>query len=229
MGLLEVILMAVGLAMDALAVSVCKGLAGGKAKLRYSLICGLWFGGFQTLMPLIGFALASTFASYVAFVAPWVSFALLAFLGVKMIIEGVRERNDACGDDECTVGRSAYGFSVMLPLAVATSIDALAVGVTFALGGVSYDVTVLSNIWLYVGIIGIISFVISASGNAAGGGLGAAFGVKFKFLASILGGVILCALGVKFLVEGMIDSVTANAAAEALQTVRIYFITKFQC
>lgn len=212
MGILEVILIAVGLAMDAFAVSVCKGLAGGKIKWKNMLTCGLWFGAFQTLMPLIGFALASTFASYVAFVAPWVSFALLAILGVKMIIEAVKERHNACDGDECAVGRSAYAARIMLPLAVATSIDALAVGVTFALGGVTFDITSLSNIWLYIGIIGVMSFTISAAGNAVGGGLSSAFGVRFKFFAALLGGVILCALGVKFLIEGIIDVTTVQAA-----------------
>lgn len=204
MGITEVVLIAVGLAMDAFAVSVCKGLSGGKIRLKHCLLCGVWFGGFQMLMPLLGFVLASTFAAYVAFVAPWVSFVLLVFLGVKMIVEGVRGRNNLCADDDCRSGESVFKPSVMLPPAIATSIDALAVGVTFALGGVSYDITLLANVWLYVGIIGLISFIISALGNAAGGGLGAAFGIRFKFVAAILGGTILCSLGIKFLIEGII-------------------------
>lgn len=228
MDITEVVLLAVSLAMDAMAVSVCKGLAGGKVKFTKMLLCGVWFGVFQMIMPLIGFALVGIFANYIAeylkFITPWISFALLVFLGVKMIIEGIKERNvapthetdDAAKADGKADGNGKqrkkwnreYGFVTMLLAAIATSIDALAVGVTFAFNGVSYDITVLSNIWLYIAIIGVMTFVISAIGNAIGGGLNAAFGIKFKFIAQILGGAVLIALGIRFLVGGIIGLCT---------------------
>lgn len=198
-------LIAVGLAMDALAVSLCKGLASGNIKIKNMLICGAWFGAFQAIMPLIGFSLASIFSAYIKFITPWISFALLMFLGVKMIIEAVKERNDE-GKEQ-----SDYGFVTMLLLAVATSIDALAVGVTFAFNGATFDITMPGNIWLYIAIIGAATFLIAAAGNAVGSTLGAVIGLRFKLLAGLLGGIILCAIGVRFLVTGIIDVTTSEA------------------
>ncbi len=205
MTIAEVILIAVGLAMDALAVSLCKGLADGKIKIKNMLICGAWFGIFQAVMPLIGFSLASIFSDNIRFITPWISFALLLLLGVKMIVEAIKERKSLSED------KSDYGFTTMFLLAVATSIDALAVGVTFAFNGATFDITVANNIWLYITIIGAATFAIAAAGNAVGSVLGAVIGLKFKFFAGLLGGVILCAIGVRFLVTGIIDVTTVSA------------------
>ena len=229
----EVVLIAVSLAMDALAVSVCKGLAEGKLNFKGIALCGLWFGAFQAIMPLIGFAFASIFSTYIKFITPWISFALLALLGVKTIIEAIKERNScackniptkdsscgckkstedvSCGcnksaeDVSCAKQGSAYSISKMFVLAVATSIDALAIGVTFAFNGVTFGVDTLSNVWLFIAIIGGITLIITSLGNAVGSLVGSAFGKKFNFISELLGGIILCALAVKFLVEGIID------------------------
>lgn len=202
----EVFLIALGLSADAFAASVVKGLANGKISARGMLVCGLWFGLFQAGMPLIGYALASLFSSYIEMITPWISFSLLAFLGVKMIVESILSRRRKEADDvEPKTAKKPYGFGEMLMLAVATSIDALAVGVTFAFNGVVFDITQLHNIWLYIGITGIVTFVLSAAGNGAGSALGSAFGKKFGFVAELIGGAILCALAVKFLVTGIVD------------------------
>ncbi len=182
MSIAELILIAVGLSADAFAVAVCKGLSVREAKLKHYLLIGAWFGGFQALMPLIGYFLGSLFAEYIESVDHWVAFGLLAFLGIKMIVEALR------GESEATDG--SFSFVAMLVLAIATSIDALASGIAFAvLEGV--------NIFLSVAVIGVTTFVFSAAGLK----IGNVFGAKFKTGAEIAGGAILILIGVKILLE----------------------------
>lgn len=183
MSLMELFLIAVGLSMDAFAVSICKGLSVQKAKLSHSLTVGGYFGGFQALMPALGFLLATTFAGLITSVAPWIAFILLALIGGNMI----RESFKSCDCDEEM--DDDFSFKAMLPLAVATSIDALAVGVTFAFLRVSIVPAVC--------FIGIITFVLSTLGTWVGG----VFGSKFKSRAEFAGGVILILMGLKILLE----------------------------
>lgn len=182
MSISELLLIAVGLSMDAFAVSICKGLATKKVGVKHMLIVGLWFGGFQALMPLIGYFLGSTFEEYITRFDHWVAFVLLALIGGNMIREALSGEEEKAND--------SLGVREMLTLAVATSIDALAVGVTFALlPGV--------NIAAAVSFIGVITFVISAAGIKVGN----AFGAKFKSKAELAGGVILILIGLKILLE----------------------------
>lgn len=181
MGLAELFVLAVGLSMDAFAVSVCKGLSLGKIKFRHMCIAGVWFGGFQALMPIIGYFLGSFFADMIAKYAHWIAFGLLLFLGGSMIKE-------AFGGDE-EVDASMDGKSMFL-LAVATSIDALAVGVTFAFLKVS--------IIPAVSFIGLVTFVCSAAGVK----IGSIFGSKYQAKAQVCGGVILIFIGMKIVLEG---------------------------
>lgn len=182
MSISELLLIAVGLSMDAFAVSICKGLATKKVGVKHMLIVGLWFGGFQALMPLIGYFLGSTFEEYITRFDHWVAFVLLAIIGGNMIREALSGEEEKAND--------SLGVREMLTLAVATSIDALAVGVTFALlPGV--------NIAAAVSFIGVITFVISAAGIKVGN----AFGVKCKSKAELAGGVILILIGLKILLE----------------------------
>ena len=184
MGVVELFLLAVGLSMDAFAVSVCKGLSTQKLTWKHYLTIGLWFGGFQALMPTIGYFLGSTFESYITSVDHWAAFVLLAIIGVNMIREGLRK-------DEPEEDQSAsFSFQTMLVLAVATSIDALAVGITFALlPGV--------NLPAAVSFIGATTFLLSAIGLKVGN----VFGLKYKSRAEIAGGAILVLLGLKILLE----------------------------
>ena len=181
MNLAELFLLAVGLSMDAFAVSVCKGLAMKKATLRSMAIVGAWFGGFQALMPLLGYCLGTVFAGYITAFDHWIAFALLALIGAGMIRE-------ARGGEESGSGAS-LAFRTMLLLAIATSIDALAVGVTFAF----LDV----NLPFAIGFIGAVTFVLSAAGVH----VGARFGAKYKARAELTGGIILILLGLKILLE----------------------------
>ena len=181
MGLLELFLLAVGLSMDAFAVAVCMGLAMKKASVKNCAIVGAWFGGFQALMPLIGYLLGSRFYKYIVSVDHWIAFVLLAFIGVNMIIEAAK-------DDDSPASASLDAKSMLL-LAIATSIDALAVGITFAFLQV--------NIIAAVSFIGLTTFVLSFAGVM----IGNVFGTKFKSGAEIAGGVILIFLGVKILLE----------------------------
>jgi len=182
MGFVELLLIAVGLSMDAFAVSICKGLSTGKAKAGHYLCVGLWFGGFQALMPLTGYYLGSAFEKYINSFDHWIAFGLLLFIGGNMIRESLskeEEKTDA-----------SYGVKSMAVLAIATSIDALAAGIMFALlPGV--------NIFLAVGFIGLITGVLSAIGLKVGN----VFGTKYKAKAEFAGGVILIVLGVKILLE----------------------------
>ena len=186
MGLGELLLLAVGLSMDAFAVSVCKGLAMKKSDLKASLTCGVWFGGFQALMPLIGFFLGTLFAAAIEAVDHWVAFALLGIIGINMLKEAF-ERNECCC---CEEHNADLGVKTMFVVAVATSIDALAVGISLAMaGGV--------NIWLSVLLIGLTTFSFSAAGVK----IGSLFGAAFEKKAQLAGGLILILLGVKILLE----------------------------
>lgn len=182
MGLWELFILAVGLSMDAFAVAICKGLSVSKLKLRHCALTGLWFGLFQAAMPLIGYFLGTQFASYITSIDHWIAFVLLVLIGVNMIRE-------AFGKDEDEQLDASFGFRAMLPLAVATSIDALAVGVTFAFLSV--------NIVPAVSFIGSITFVLSALGVW----IGNVFGSRFKKTAEIVGGAVLIILGIKILLE----------------------------
>ncbi len=184
MSLLELFLIAVGLSMDAFAVAVCKGLSTGHVKVRHMAITGLWFGFFQALMPLIGYLLGVNFSSLIQSVDHWIAFVLLVLIGANMIREAVK------GDDDDDDGKGGlYSAPVMLPLAVATSIDALAVGVSFAF--LSVDIVPA------VSFIGICTFILSAIGVK----IGAVFGTRFKSKAEIAGGIILILIGLKILLE----------------------------
>lgn len=182
MGLLELFILAVGLSMDAFAVSVCKGLSTHKLKVKHYLIIGAWFGGFQALMPTIGYFLGSTFEKYITSFDHWVAFVLLAIIGGNMIREGVSKDEEKAND--------SFSFKTMIVLAIATSIDALAVGITFAL---LPDV----NIVAAVSFIGATTFILSAVGLKVGN----IFGLKYKSKAEIAGGAILILIGTKILFE----------------------------
>ena len=188
MGYIELFLLAIGLSMDAFAVSVCKGLAMQKSSLRGCVICGAWFGGFQMLMPLIGYLLGSRFESYIDTIAPWVAFLLLAMIGGNMIWEA-REANASCP-------RGGLDIKTMFFMAVATSIDALAVGITFALVPVRLlAASAFMNTLLAAAIIGLTTFILSCIGVRGGN----VFGMKYQAKAEIFGGIILILLGVKIL------------------------------
>lgn len=181
MGLLELFILAVGLSMDAFAVSVCKGLAMKQITFKNAAIVGAWFGGFQALMPLIGWLLGSRFKSYITAIDHWIAFVLLLIIGANMIKESFDKSEESAN--------ASLGFKIMLMLAIATSIDALAVGVTFAF----LDV----NIWWAIIFIGSITFTLSAIGVKAG----SVFGVKYKSKAELAGGIILILIGTKILLE----------------------------
>ncbi len=190
MGLLELLLLAIGLSMDAFAVSVCKGLAMKQVHFREASICGIWFGGFQALMPFIGYLLGARFSQYINTFAPWIAFVLLALIGANMIREAVGE------DDE--EASAALDLKTMFLMAIATSIDALAVGITFACVPVQlFAATELLNTLAAVCIIGIATFCLSCVGVK----IGNIFGVKYKARAEISGGVILILIGLKILLE----------------------------
>ena len=181
MNLLDLIITALALSMDAFAVAIGKGLSCRKYRLKNSLITGLYFGGFQALMPLAGFFLAALFARYIQAVDHWIAFGLMALIGGNMIREslsGEEEKMDA-----------SFGLKAMLPLAVATSIDALASGISFAVVG--------ANIWAAVALIGVITFLLSALGVK----IGNVFGAKYQAKAEFTGGLILILMGVKILAE----------------------------
>ena len=183
MGFWELLLLAVGVSMDAFAVSVCKGLSMGKAGLKESAICGGWFGGFQALMPLIGFFLGTLFAEAIEAFDHWVAFGLLGIIGINMLKEAFeKEECDGCCCD--------LSFKTMLVMAIATSIDALAVGISLAMAG-------NVNIWIAILLIGFTTFCFSALGVK----IGNVFGSRFEKKAQIAGGVILILLGLKILLE----------------------------
>ena len=185
MGFWELLLLSFGVSMDAFAVSVCKGLCMKKSALKTSIVCGAWFGGFQALMPLIGFFLATLFAKYIQAFDHWIAFGLLALIGANMLKEGFEKSEFACD----TQGND-LAFKTMLLMAIATSIDALAVGISLKMTG---DVNVVTAVLL----IGVITFFMSAVGVQ----IGSIFGNKFEKKAQFLGGAILILLGVKILLE----------------------------
>lgn len=181
MGILELILIAIGLGMDAFAVSICKGISMSKMNWKKAIIIGLYFGIFQALMPVIGFTLGKTFENLVTSIDHWIAFGLLLIIGIKMIIDAFKEDNISVND--------SINWKVMVILAIATSIDALAVGITFAFLQV--------NLLLAVLIIGIITFILCVIGTKIGNN----FGNKFENKAEILGGIVLILIGVKILLE----------------------------
>ena len=185
MGFGALLLLAVGLSMDACAVSICKGLSMKKATLKAGATCGIWFGGFQALMPLVGFFLGTLFAGAIEAFDHWVAFGLLAIIGINMIREAFS--HECC---ECNESGADLSFKTMFVMAVATSIDAMAVGISLAMSG---DV----NIWLAVALIGVVTFAFSAVGVK----IGNIFGSRFEKKAEFAGGVILILLGVKILLE----------------------------
>ena len=190
MDIISLLAISVALSMDAFSVSICKGLATKKFSVKTALLCGLWFGGFQALMPIIGYFLGAQFEHFITNIDHWIAFGLLLVIGVNMIREALSDDEDEdCGDScGCT------GFKTMLMMAIATSIDALAVGVTFAFLKV--------NIWFSVLVIGITTFLFSFAGVR----IGNIFGSRYSKIAEITGGVILMLLGCKILVEHLFFS-----------------------
>lgn len=186
MGIVELLLLAVGLSMDAFAVSVCKGLGMKKVTLKAQCTCGVWFGGFQALMPLVGFLLGTLFAAAIQAVDHWIAFALLALIGVNMLREALEKHDCDC----CKESSADLSVKTMFVMAIATSIDALAVGISLAMAG-------NVNIVLAVVLIGMTTFLLSALGVK----IGNIFGVRFEKKAQCAGGVILVLLGVKILLE----------------------------
>lgn len=180
MQLWELFVIAVGLSMDAFAVAVCKGLSLGKVKLKHTMLVGLYFGAFQALMPLLGYWLGSNFADIVESIDHWIAFVLLGAIGINMIRE-------SHGDGESV--NSSLTVRAMLPLAIATSIDALAVGVTFAFIRVQIIPAVI--------FIGVTTFLLSMLGTKLGSTVGSKYGSKAEFV----GGVILIIMGLKILLE----------------------------
>ena len=185
MDILELLGIAIGLSMDAFAVSLCKGLAAGKAKPSHILCVGLYFGGFQALMPLIGYLVSSLFTSFISSVAAWIAFLLLVLIGGNMIRESLQpEEEDSTN--------ASFAPKAMIPLAVATSIDALATGVAFA----ALDVRILPA----CSVIGVTTFLLSGVGLY----LGVTFGSRFHKKAEIFGGVVLILIGLKILLEHLL-------------------------
>ncbi|MCI8376353.1 MAG: manganese efflux pump [Lachnospiraceae bacterium] len=188
MSLIELFILAVGLSMDAFAVSICKGLCVPKAGIRECATAGIYFGGFQAFMPFLGFLLGVQFKEYITSIDHWIAFILLGIIGINMIREarGNEEDCEACATDS---GQNPFSFKAMLPLAIATSIDALAVGVTLAF----LKVELLPAITF----IGVITFLISAAGIR----IGNLFGSRWKSKAELAGGIILICMGMKILLE----------------------------
>ena len=196
MDIISLLAISVALSMDAFSVSICKGLATKKFSLKTALLCGLWFGGFQALMPIIGYFLGAQFEHLITSFDHWIAFGLLLVIGVNMIREALSEEESA--DDgqqptaECSCGNT--GFKTMLMMAIATSIDALAVGVSFAFLSV--------DLWKSVTVIGITTFLFSFAGVR----IGNIFGSRYSKAAEITGGVILILLGCKIMVEHLFFS-----------------------
>lgn len=182
----ELFFLAIGLSMDAFAVSICKGLSMKKATLKAGATCGAWFGGFQALMPVIGFFLGTLFAGAIEAFDHWVAFGLLAIIGINMLKEAFSKECD-CEDHDADLS-----FKTMFIMAVATSIDAMAVGISLAMAG-------NVNIWTAVLLIGVITFAMSVVGVK----IGNVFGSRFEKKAQAAGGIILILLGLKILLEHM--------------------------
>ena len=184
-GLFEIFMIGVGLSMDAFAASICKGLNMRRLNIKNMLIIGLFFGGFQALMPAVGWLLGKQFESYITSVDHWVAFALLVFIGGKMIYDVFTKKNE----DECGEKTNRLDMKEVLTLAVATSIDALAVGISFAF----LQVDILKA----VSVIGVTTFVLSVIGVAVGN----VFGSKYEKKSTLAGGIILILIGLKILLE----------------------------
>ena len=187
MTILELFIIAVGLSMDAFAVSICKGLSVKKLRSRHAFSTAMWFGGFQALMPLIGYFVGIHFADFVSSVDHWISFILLAIIGGNMIKESCESSEDCERDPD-------FSFKKMLALAIATSIDALAVGVSFAFLKI--------NIWTAVLLIGVTTAAFSGVGVK----IGNVFGCRYKSKAELAGGIILVVMGARILVEHLFFS-----------------------
>ena len=183
MNFIELLLIAVGLSMDAFSVSICKGLTTKKFSWRMALLCGLWFGGFQVLMPIAGYFLGAQFQEMIEAYDHWIAFGLLFFIGANMIREAVWEKKEEGKEN------GALDFKTMLFLAIATSIDALAVGVSFA--------CIQVKLWSSLVVIGLTTFVFSVLGVK----IGNVFGSKYEKSAGIIGGIILILIGLKILLE----------------------------
>jgi len=182
MSVWDLFIIAVGLSMDAFAVSICKGLSVQKSMSKNNFIVGLYFGGFQGLMPLLGYLFAVQFSTLITGVDYWISFVLLAIIGLKMVKEST-QKLESCN--------SSFAFKSMFPLAVATSIDALAAGVSFAFEQVNIIIALL--------LIAVVTFIFSAVGVR----IGNVFGSKYKSKAELFGGVVLILMGTKILLEGL--------------------------
>lgn len=182
MSIIEIALIGVGLAMDAFAVSICKGLAMRRMNYKKAIIIAAFFGVFQALMPALGYFLGTTFANKIAAIDHWIAFILLALIGANMIKEALSSDDDECQDDSLRLGD-------LIMLSIATSIDALAVGITFAFFNVS--------LLLSVSMIGIITFIICVIGVKVGN----VFGEKYKSKAELAGGLILIVMGAKILID----------------------------
>ena len=183
MGFAELFFIAVGLSMDAFAVSLCKGLNMRVFNKKYTLLIALFFGGFQALMPLVGWLLGTQFSRYITDFDHWIAFALLCFIGGKMVLEAVRNTHEQEPKEE------SLHLKALLMLSIATSIDALAAGVTLAFLQV--------NIFSAISLIGIITFTLSLAGVA----IGNRFGIRFKSKAELIGGIVLILMGAKILLE----------------------------
>lgn len=181
MSIVEIILIGIGLSMDAFAVSICKGLSVERLRVKHMLLAGIYFGGFQALMPLVGYLLGSQFQEWITSIDHWIAFLLLSLIGANMIREAMGEKGEEKND--------SFSFQTMILLAVATSIDALAVGITFAFLKV--------NIVLAVLLIGGTTFLFSVAGIK----IGNVFGCRFQKKAEIAGGIILLLIGTKILLE----------------------------
>ncbi|MGN0244107.1 MAG: manganese efflux pump MntP family protein [Lachnospiraceae bacterium] len=185
MGITELFILAIGLAMDAFAVSICKGLATNNVRIKHMILAGIWFGGFQALMPVIGYFLGSAFAKYITSIDHWIAFALLALIGINMIREAFQNSEEEVDD--------SFSVKTMLIMAVATSIDALAIGVSFAFLLDKGSITIAPA----AACIGIVTFLLSAVGVK----VGSVFGSKLESKAEIIGGIMLICLGIKILLE----------------------------
>ena len=188
MWIIESLLWAVGFSMDAFAVSVCKGLSMRKATLKASAICGGWFGGFQALMPLIGYFLGSLFADAIQAFDHWVAFGLLALIGINML----REAFSKDDEEDCGCTQADLSFKTMFVMAIATSIDALAGGISLAMDDMS-----MIRAMVTIGLIGIVTFAMSAAGVK----IGNVFGSRFEKKAEAAGGFILIGLGIKIIID----------------------------
>lgn len=188
MNYFDITLMGIGLAMDAFAVSICKGIKMKELKKRNIFIIALFFGGFQMLMPLIGWLLGTQLVDYIREFDHWISFGLLAFIGIKMCIESFKKEDGEKPDD------GKLNIKELFLLAIATSIDALAVGIAFAF---SDEVKIIPSI----SIIGAVTFLICTAGVV----IGNKFGAKFKSKAEFLGGLVLTGIGIKLLIEGLLE------------------------